>query len=63
MKFSSLGLRTYHHEEALVEEESWKAPPQMVTAQYFKREDFRYDPEYHGTRETLWEAGGTILQG
>ena len=35
----------------------------MVTAQYFKREDFRYDPEYHGTRETLWEAGGTILQG
>ena len=30
----------------------------MVTAQYFKREDFRYDPEYHGTRETLWEAGG-----
>ena len=35
----------------------------MVTAQYFKQEDFRYDPEYHGTRETLWEAGGTILQG
>ena len=34
----------------------------MVTAQYFKREGFRYDPEYHGTRETLWEAGGTILQ-
>ena len=21
------------------------------------------DPEYHGTRETLWEAGGTTLQG
>jgi hypothetical protein len=20
-------------------------------------------PEYHGTRETLWEAGGTTLQG
>ena len=20
-------------------------------------------PEYHGTRETLWESGGTILQG
>ena len=63
MKFSSLGLWTYHNEEAIVEEESWKAPPQMVTAQYFKQEDFRYDPEYHGTRETLWEAGGTILQG
>ena len=21
------------------------------------------DPEYHETRETLWEAGGTTLQG
>ena len=21
------------------------------------------DPEYHGTRETLWEAGGTTRQG
>ena len=21
------------------------------------------DPEYHGTREILWEAGGTTLQG
>jgi hypothetical protein len=20
-------------------------------------------PEYHGARETLWESGGTILQG
>jgi hypothetical protein len=20
-------------------------------------------PEYHGTRGTLWESGGTILQG
>ena len=21
------------------------------------------EPEYHGTREILWEAGGTTLQG
>ncbi len=21
------------------------------------------DPEYHGTREILWESGGTTLQG
>jgi len=21
------------------------------------------DPEYHGARETLWESGGTTLQG
>jgi hypothetical protein len=21
------------------------------------------DPEYHGTRDILWEAGGTTLQG
>jgi hypothetical protein len=22
-----------------------------------------WDPEYHEARETLWEAGGTTLQG
>ena len=47
----------------IVIEEVWKDPPQKVIVLYVKREDFRYDPEYHGTRETLWEAGGTTLQG
>ena len=28
-----------------------------------EREGDELDPEYHGTRETLWEAGGTTLQG
>lgn len=25
--------------------------------------DFEMAPEYRGTRETLWESGGTTLQG
>ena len=28
-----------------------------------KRGEPSGDPEYHGARETLWEAGGTTLQG
>lgn len=63
IKFSLLGLRTYHKRRGIVIEEVWKDPPQKVIVLYVKREDFRYDPEYHGTRETLWEAGGTTLQG
>jgi len=47
----------------IVDEEIWKGPPQKVKVLYSKQEGFRYDPEYHGTRETLWEAGGTTLQG
>ena len=26
LKFTLVGLRTYHNEEAIVDEESWKAP-------------------------------------
>jgi hypothetical protein len=28
-----------------------------------ERTSMGQDPEYHETRETLWEAGGTTLQG
>jgi hypothetical protein len=28
-----------------------------------KRRRRDWDPEYHEARETLWEAGGTTLQG
>ena len=27
------------------------------------RKTMEQDPEYHGARGTLWEAGGTTLQG
>ena len=43
---------------------SWEAPPQKVRALYPElRIASRYEPEYHGARGTLWEAGGTTLQG
>ena len=29
---------------------------------YAKSKAGSQDPEYHGTRGTLWEAGGTTLQ-
>ena len=41
---------------------AWEGRPQRVIAPYPKVEVMRLDPEYRGTRETPWEAGGTTLQ-
>ena len=41
---------------------AWEGRPQRVKAPYPKVEAMRLDPEYRGTRETPWEAGGTTLQ-
>ena len=43
----------------------WKAGPERVRAPYavVGARWWRCVPEYHGTREILWEAGGTTLQG
>ena len=41
---------------------AWEGRPQRVRAPYPKVEVMRLDPEYRGTRETPWEAGGTTLQ-
>ena len=42
----------------------WKLPPQRVIAPYAKEKgSLDPPPEYHGTREILWEAGVTTLQG
>ena len=44
-------------------ERSWEDRPERVKAPYVKGKEGRQDPEYHETRETLWEVGGTTPQG
>ena len=41
----------------------WESQPERVKAPYRKDKKTRQDPEYHETRETLWEAGWTTIQG
>ena len=44
-------------------ERFWESRPQRVRAPYTKADNKEQDPEYHETRETLWEIGGTTPQG
>ena len=44
-------------------ERFWESLPKRVKAPYLKTRHRRQDPEYHETRETLWEVGGTTPQG
>ena len=37
----------------------WESQPERVKAPYGKGKRTRQDPEYHETRETLWERAGT----
>ena len=41
----------------------WESQPERVKAPYAKSVDSEQDPEYHETRGTLWEVGGTTPQG
>ena len=43
----------------MIAEWSWKDQPKKVKVPYSKREVTQQDPEYHETRETLWEHAGT----
>src|SRR5699024_3562808 len=40
-------------------ERHWNSRPKRVRAPYPKSKAARQDPEYHGTRETLWEGAET----
>ena len=42
-----------------VVERSWKDRPERVKAPYTKLKFTEQYPEYHETRETLWERAGT----
>ncbi len=37
----------------------WEVQPKEVKALYPKLKDFKQNPEYHETRETLWEEAET----
>ena len=34
---------------------AWEGRPERVKAPYVKADETEQDPEYHETRETLWE--------
>ena len=44
-------------------ERFWESRPERVKAPYMKTGVTVQDPEYHETRGTLWEIGGTTPQG
>ena len=48
---------------SILAERFWESLPERVKAPYLKTGHKRQDPEYHETRETLWEVGGTTPQG
>ena len=37
----------------------WEDQPKRVKVPYMKVKQTQQDPEYHETRETLWERAGT----
>ena len=50
-------------DSTILAERFWESLPERVKAPYVKTEVTEQDPEYHETRETLWEVGGTTPQG
>ena len=54
------GLRKGQRE---IMERSWESRPERVKAPYVETKLAERDPEYHETRGTLWEVGGTTPQG
>ncbi len=40
----------------------WKAESRERKSRVHEAKESEQIPEYHETRETLWEAGGTTLQ-
>ena len=52
-----------HLAPGILAERLWESRPQRVKAPYAKGGEGERYPEYHGTRETLWEVGGTTPQG
>ena len=50
-------------DSVILGERFWESRPKRVRAPYAKEEQAERDPEYHETRGTLWEGGGTTPQG
>ena len=64
MERAQTGMRAFRGSDCIydcmtVVERSWKDRPKRVKAPYTKRKYTEQNPEYHETRETLWERAGT----
>ena len=64
MERAQTDMRAYRgsdciYDSATITERSWKDRPERVKAPYVKLKLTEQDPEYHETRETLWEGAGT----
>ena len=42
-------------DSVILAERFWESLPERVKAPYVKADETEQDPEYHETRETLWE--------
>ena len=64
MERGQTGMRAFRGSDRgidsnLLGEWFWESQPKRVKAPYSKAETTWQDPEYHETRETLWERAGT----
>ena len=64
MERAQTDMRAYRGSDCIYDsmnlvERSWKDRPERVKAPYTKGKLTEQDPEYHETRETLWERAGT----
>ena len=50
-------------DSVILAERFWESLPERVKAPYLKSKLRQQYPEYHETRGTLWEVGGTTPQG
>ena len=64
MERGQTGVRALRGSDRIIDSKSlverfWESRPQRVKAPYTKDRLTWRDPEYHETRETLWEGAGT----
>ena len=55
----SSGVTDCLNDSLKLTERFWESRPKRVKAPYVKADETEQDPEYHETRETLWEVRGT----
>ena len=64
MERGQTGMRAFRGSDRgidsnLLGEWFWESQPERVKAPYLKTKETWQYPEYHETRETLWERAGT----
>ena len=64
MERGQTGMRAFRgsdciYDSKVLAEWFWESQPERVKAPYLKTRETWQNPEYHETRETLWEGAGT----